>query len=267
MEETKCPCCGQLTDNPVFELRGGPAQVCPECGEENAAEAVMCWACYQPLRSTAFGPGPFARTMVSDRPAWLSLLFDFDRSLGIILFILSGWVPRPLALYVIEAGLISILGPQLLGCLRDWRERKRLKAQQAKYWRYPESSVWVITPHELDSDSPPIVSILNTLLLYAFKAGADRIRLSMYSKGLAVHYRIEGDWQEQMKLPSYVEKDLRERLRFVADQEKLHSQSGKVKFAFEGRIYEVEYEETEEDSVPRIILRVNRPELVESAVK
>jgi hypothetical protein len=33
---------------------------CPKCGEDNPAEAVMCWACYTPL--SAAGGAPLGAT-------------------------------------------------------------------------------------------------------------------------------------------------------------------------------------------------------------
>jgi hypothetical protein len=41
---------------------------CPKCGEDNPAEAVMCWACYTPLSGAAGGGGVAAATMGAKVP-------------------------------------------------------------------------------------------------------------------------------------------------------------------------------------------------------
>ena len=41
---------------------------CPKCGEENPAEAVMCWACYTPLTGSAAIPAAAGRPVAGAKP-------------------------------------------------------------------------------------------------------------------------------------------------------------------------------------------------------
>lgn len=47
LEQQKAPARPSFNANPVNKKK------CPKCGEENPAEAVMCWACYTPLSGSS----------------------------------------------------------------------------------------------------------------------------------------------------------------------------------------------------------------------
>lgn len=64
----------------------------------------------------------------------------------------------------------------------------------------------------IEDDEPPVVRIAQTILLYASKENATAIRLTENGKGFRVEYQIEGEWREQMRIPLYIWRPLRQLL-------------------------------------------------------
>ena len=168
-------------------------QDCPKCGEDNPIEAVMCWACYAPL-------GTQAEAALEQRQAH-ERAFRFENRLeeffgalpfgGIALLVTSGYV-RKVRLPLIGAGLL------LLASSFAWSKRNEARARiQAEEGR-------------------PIERITDTILLYAVRDGASEIRLRA-GVGIQLHYFIDDDWKEQMRIPGYVWNDLRAHLQEKSD--------------------------------------------------
>ena len=68
-----------------------------------------------------------------------------------------------------------------------------------------------------DGDENPLERIINTILLYAVRDGATQIRLRA-GLGIRVDYLIKDEWQEQMRIPSYVWMPIREMLLQTTNQ-------------------------------------------------
>ena len=58
------------------------------------------------------------------------------------------------------------------------------------------------------AEAEPIIRIANTILFYALRDKATRIRIEKFAKGARVFYQIEGKEREQMTIPNYVWPDL-----------------------------------------------------------
>lgn len=85
---------------------------------------------------------------------------------------------------------------------------------------------------EDEDEGSPIKRITDTILLYAVRDGASQIRLRA-GIGIQVHYLIKDEWQEQMKMPSYVWNDL-----CVYLQEQSDDLTRPVIFQFEEKRFE-----------------------------
>jgi hypothetical protein len=68
----------------------------------------------------------------------------------------------------------------------------------------------------------PVERIVNTILFYALKDGATRIRLTRQEWGFQVEYEIDGQWNLQMKIPGYVWQPLQNELVQHAKQQPFH---------------------------------------------
>ena len=171
-------------------------QICPKCGEENLADAVMCWACYTPLghQSQRIDVTPPANKLTATEKARHAV----SEALPYLLigaFTSNGWLPRRARLPVLGACAATVGG---IFMEQKWSERKN---QQMS-----------------DDEEPPIVRIAQTILLYAARDNATMIRSCENSKGVKVEYQIEGEWREQMKIPIYVWRSLRQLLLEYARQ-------------------------------------------------
>ena len=173
-------------------------QICPKCGEENPDECVICWACYTPLghRSQRTDATPHedkskltatekARRAIAN--AWPLLLIGA--------FTANGWLPRRARLPVLGACVATVGG---IFAEQKWIERKNQQIAE--------------------DDEPPTVRIAQTILLYAAKENATAIRMWENGKGVKVEYQIEGEWREQIKIPIYVWRPLRQLLLEYARQ-------------------------------------------------
>ena len=130
-------------------------QKCPKCGEENPAEAVMCWACYTPLSAAkAHAPRP-EPAPADEKPTsekikrWLSDAVPYT---AVASSIASGWLPRKMRLPVLGASASALLGPMLLAELKH---------------RLAKDKTDVARNHE--GERSPSVRIAETILFYAWK--------------------------------------------------------------------------------------------------
>lgn len=167
-------------------------KICPKCGESNPSEAVMCWACYRPLPAAGVDVAEHRREVRKvrrqiERRARLEIhlhqTFETFPVVGVGLLIASGYARK----HRVAVGVSGLLA---LAANFVWSQRKevlraRLQAEEGK----------------------PIERITDTLLLYAVRDGATQIRLRA-GLDIHVHYLISDEWVEQMRIPSYIWKDL-----------------------------------------------------------
>jgi hypothetical protein len=114
--------------------------------------------------------------------------------------------------------------------------------------------VWPLGKVEADNEIPPIIRIFNTLLIYAFKDGAEAIRISTYPEWLSVEYYIAGVWQEVMRIPKYVWADLHSFARLMAGLKDSSGDRGEIKFQYEDVISTFGFVEESEGKETRLIL-------------
>lgn len=175
-------------------------QICPKCGEENPDTAVMCWACCLPLGDDQRAPAPADETSTTAKnqgyPGDVAAYAAMASLAG------SGWLPRPLRLPVLGASLSVLGGP----ILRDkWREHFASDE--------PDDDTRMGAAKESD-----LVYNAQTVLLHALQGKATRTRIEEDGKSVRVKYEIEGEWREQMRVPFYIWKPLRQRLLSYARQ-------------------------------------------------
>ena len=180
-------------------------QICPKCGEENPAKAVMCWSCYAPLGAgRASAPRPAAETPTNDKiKRWVSDAVPYAAVAGSVA---SGWLPRKMRLPVLGASLSVLLGPMLLDELKN-----RFAKNDSDDARNREG------------EKSPSARIAETILYYAWQDKATATRIEERGRGIRVCYQIENEWREQMKIPLYAWKPLRQQLLRYARQGEFNS--------------------------------------------
>jgi len=178
-------------------------QDCPNCGEANPDEAVMCWACYTPLSNVGVANEAGEEGAISINIAqalrWLPLIGG-----------------SALILYGLARRSRSGLGGALLGGGLIYLS---MKQQQP----IPDVA----------EDEAPIVRIVNTILMYAIKDNASEIHIEPKIRGVQIFYRVDGELREQMKVPKYVLKPLVQRIKIMSDLDILQrgtSQHGRIRF-------------------------------------
>lgn len=146
-------------------------QICPQCGEVNPGEAVMCWACYSPL-----GSSPTPRP--SSASIWREKVSAALRLVVLGALISSGW----------------------------WRGKTRFGVLGAALSVVALGFVWEKATERAKSEAigNPIRRIADTILLYALRDNAAQAKIFQEEHGLLVQYHIDDEWHEQMKLPHYV---------------------------------------------------------------
>ena len=179
---------------------------CPKCGEENPAEAVMCWACYTPLhgQSTAKEVVPKADAEHSSVQKVGHAITDNLPVIPLASLIASGWLSRRARGPVLGVSLLALGG---FFIEQRWRERKEAR----------EIGI------DEEACESPIIRIAQTVFYYALREKAATIRLRENGRGVSVHYLIEGNWHEQMKIPLYVWRPLRYVLLDYARQGEVQS--------------------------------------------
>lgn len=169
-------------------------QNCPQCDEENPAKAAMCWACYTPLGAVEATVEVETRLQKLGRVASESLPYLLAAALTA-----SGWTGRRARWPILGAGLASV-GALVLR--QKWEERQSASP-----------------PVEITGpDESPIVRIAQTILHYASVENASAIRLRENGRGVDVRYQCAGEWHQQMKIPLYVWRPLRQQLLDYARQ-------------------------------------------------
>lgn len=171
-----------------------PPVICRKCGEDNPAEAVMCWACYTPIsgREGESNTPPTAANQV---------LWSIASGASVVVpavLIVAGCLRSRGALRTLFCFLGAVLA-SLHICrisLERAADQKRANAD--------------------DGDLSPIERIANAILIQAVKDKASSIRVQAFQRGCAVHYLIQGEWREQMKVPKYIWKPLMSHLRLRA---------------------------------------------------
>ncbi|MBW3636833.1 MAG: hypothetical protein KY445_10280 [Armatimonadetes bacterium] len=159
------------------------SKICPRCGEENPSEAVMCWSCYTPLQDDG----------LQTERHFPSLDWWRDRAATAVPYLLvaglvsSGWWRGKTRFWVLG----TCVGVVAWGFAREKRDQSRQK-------------------QEAIDQGDPIERIGNTILFYALKDRATRIRLTRQEYGIQVEYEIGGQWIVQMKIPGYVWEPLRD---------------------------------------------------------
>ncbi len=175
-------------------------QNCPKCGEENLADAVMCWACYTPLGAgRASAPVPKAENSTGEKVK--KRLSDAVPYMAIVASTASGWLPRRMRLPVLGASASALFGPMLIDILKN---------------RFAKDKTDDAINRE--GERSPSVRIAETILYYAWRDKAMTTRIEEKGRGIRVCYQIENEWREQMKIPLYVWKPLRQQLLRYARQ-------------------------------------------------
>lgn len=166
--------------------------LCSVCGEDNPPEAVMCWACYRPLGAeseteTVAAPGerqPFEIVIHQDAAAIARNALAFA---ALLAGVASGYLP---------AYRVLLLGVAV-SCFALWSS-----------WSLWDKRISNRHSAEVQAQGEEsIVRILDTVLLYAVHDGASQVRLRA-GVGVQVHYLINGEWHEQMRIPAYIWKPL-----------------------------------------------------------
>lgn len=163
-------------------------QICSQCGEENPVEAIMCWACYTPLEgadaSLSHVNNSLFTFLSSDRQKWLN-----KANIIALCFLACGLLPNrwrhPKTRFTMVG--LSLATMVVIYGMRKWQQT------------YPQRAT---------SESDPIASIADTIFFYALRDQATQIRLRLVASnqlgGIQVHYQIRGEWEEQMKIPTYI---------------------------------------------------------------
>ncbi len=173
-------------------------QKCPHCGEENPAEAVMCWTCYTPLRAgKASAPRPEPVPAVEKRlgdkvKRWISDAVPYAGTAGLVA---NGWLPRKMRLSVLGASLSVLFGPMLLDELKNRFAKDKTDDSMRS-----------------EAEKPPAARIAETILYYALKEKSIETRIVENGQSVRINYQIEGEWHEQMIIPRYVWQPIRQYL-------------------------------------------------------
>lgn len=163
-------------------------QFCPQCDEDNPLEAVMCWACYSPLKGVKPAPAWRADGTLNTEPtlskSWRRKAEGAVPLLLIFGLISSGWWRGKTRFGVlgVSSGIVA-----LIFAIQEWNERKNRLLQS-----------------EMSEEASPICRIADTILLYGIKDEATAIRILCFGRGIKVEYQIDGEWREQMKIPLHV---------------------------------------------------------------
>ena len=169
--------------------------VCPHCGEENPANATMCWACYSPLPGTDYANAQ-ARARQNEKiknAACWGLGFGALAS-----WLASGYFPK-------RRGTLIGAGAAATATIFAWGKWDEHKLKNRSL------------PKQDDEDQDPIHRILNTILLYAARDGATQIRVRA-GLNVRVHYLINDEWQEQIRIPDYIWMPMRKLLLQTTNQ-------------------------------------------------
>lgn len=171
----------------------------------------MCWACYAPLSDGKHSSD--LRKKENRRKVWRGMMEAAPPMAILFLFGASGWVPREYGGYFLAVAV----GVPVLSLLIEGVQRLRNRFKVAPEPPPKPKGPLLLDPHAITNgaalaDEEPIVRIAGTVILYALKDGADTIRLSHGVRGVRVQYHIGSEWVEQMKIPGYVWKPLRDYL-------------------------------------------------------
>ncbi len=142
----------------------------------------MCWACYTSFSDTESDLGRKKKRLGMNIHREPKHLFRFAIIWGsLVSFMSSGYFPDySFALFGTGAGCVVAV---IIWDVWEKRKASRLGVTEG--------------------NEEPVQRILDTILLYGVRDGASQIRLRA-GIGVQVHYFINGEWYEQMKLPAYV---------------------------------------------------------------
>lgn len=151
----------------------------------------MCWACYTPLVGESCAPDSGwaeREAQLLQREAKQLEQIEKARDIARIGLLAGAFVSLFASGYAPQRRMTLLgAGAACLGALVGWLKWDECAATSA-----PASA-----------DEEPTARILDTILLYAVRDGATQVRLRA-GIGVRVHYLINGEWQEQMRLPAYV---------------------------------------------------------------
>jgi len=162
---------------------------CLRCGEENPPQATLCWACYTPRNEKSQGRvDTEARRRRRDKiQGWIFQILFFG---GGAAFVASGYiVPKRRQLLG-----VGTLAATALGVWMNW-DKIQTKRQQAEVARHPSVE--------------PFVRIANTILRCGANDGATQMRLKAGTIGVLLQSEIEGEWRDEIQMPSSMWNDLR----------------------------------------------------------
>ncbi len=185
--------------------------ICLKCGEGNPPEALLCWACYTPLPGKDAGPAESRRM----REDWQKAQYTLEVAPLVTMggctlggaLALSGLTALAKRSPVGAAGVCgALLGLSAIMVSYRREQKEQPEAEPVSPRRVTVLSTSLADQHS--EDEPPIARIANTILLYAAKDGASEIAVESQLRALRVRYLINGEWHEQMKIPSYVGDEL-----------------------------------------------------------
>lgn len=170
-------------------------QTCLVCGEENPADAVMCWACYTPA-GTKDKPGSPNGPTIETTLEWEDE-FGYCHPVPPKTWREKFWRDFPGVFYlaIISAGWwrgktrFAVLGTGIAGAfvLGKWEDRARRERERA-YRQAP--------PRQDDSGR-----MVDSLLRLCVQAGASGLRIVRGEKGLLlIEFRLENQWRPHLKL-------------------------------------------------------------------
>jgi len=92
-------------------------------------------------------------------------------------------------------------------------------------------------PQEIinNADAPPVIKLVNLIILEALKTGASGIRIEPYAKRVNVRYRIDGAYVEKLSPPKKMHNAVVSRIKIMAQldiAERRRPQDGKIKMKF-----------------------------------
>ena len=214
-------------------LTGSSLQLCPVCDESSPDGAIMCWACYHPLPGENGEGVELHRRMqerrLAARQARRHQVFDSLPLLGAALLVALGYARKsrvPLA----GLGLMALAANRARSSVHDFK---------IEFMGRTLTGGAQVTVEEA-----PTKRITDTILLYAVRDGASKIRLRA-GTGIVVHYLIGDEWVEQMKIPGYIWKDLRAHLIGQSD-----NWTRPVPFEMDGQRFEFAGEFKRERELP-----------------
>ncbi len=88
-----------------------------------------------------------------------------------------------------------------------------------------------------DLQSAPVARIVNSILMYAVKAGVSDVHIEPLEKGIRVRYRIHGMMVEKLKLPNNMKANISARIKIMSKlkiDEKRLPQDGRFKIVSKG---------------------------------